>query len=184
MTSSAARNGTERCAETIRKIQSNARLVINLQGDSPMVVSAHIKALIAHWQRTGAPVCSPYICCDADAINKLTADIAKGRPGGVFVDTDAAENAIGFSRQPPSKISPNQNPLKLHIGLYAYTPAALERYTSMPPSTAELSLGLEQLRYLDNGFPIEMVEVTAANKRYADVNYPHDVAIVEHLLQA
>jgi 3-deoxy-manno-octulosonate cytidylyltransferase (CMP-KDO synthetase) len=179
MTSPDARNGTERCAEVAANFAEKAKFIINLQGDSPMVERSHLAALISHWQNTGADMATPYLVCDDAASVRLKQDIKAGRAGGVVAGIDARGQASYFTRDIPD----DHGQLHLHVGLYGYTPFALRQYQSLPPSAAELCHGLEQLRFLDNGFPIDMVPVMPPRAGYADVNYPHDVAVVERMLQ-
>ncbi len=179
ITSPDVRNGTERCAEVISNLENKAKFVINLQGDSPMVDRSHVNALIMHWQKTGAQMVTPYIVCDDAARTRLIEDVKAGRAGGVVAGIDTRGQASYFTREIPD----GHGPLRLHIGLYGYTPFALRQYQSLPPSAAEVRHGLEQLRFLDNGFPIDMVQVMPPRAGYADVNYPHDVAVVERMLQ-
>ena len=70
-------------------------------------------------------------------------------------------------------------PVFLHLGAYAYRPAALARYAALPPCDAERLEGLEQLRFLHHGIAIRMVEVSAPAGGPCEVNYPDDVARVE-----
>jgi 3-deoxy-manno-octulosonate cytidylyltransferase (CMP-KDO synthetase) len=72
--------------------------------------------------------------------------------------------------------------IRLHIGLYAYTPDALARYAAWPPGALECAEGLEQLRFLENGIPVRMVEVPAPPGGFWEVNNPEDVAPVERAL--
>jgi 3-deoxy-manno-octulosonate cytidylyltransferase (CMP-KDO synthetase) len=179
MTSAHMRNGTERCAEAAVSLNSPAGLIVNLQGDSPLAMRSHVTPLIDHWRSSGAEMSTPFILCDHAARSRMETDIAGGRPGGVFVRLNAAGQAVNFSRSLP----PADTPLRLHLGIYAYTRAALAAYQAMPPSAEERAAGLEQLRLLDNGFPIDMVQVEAGAFGYMDVNYPGDIVGVEAMLQ-
>ena len=72
--------------------------------------------------------------------------------------------------------------LKLHPGLYAYTPAALRHYAALPPGPLETAEGLEQLRFLEHGVPIALVEVARPSAGVWEVNSSEDVALVERAL--
>jgi 3-deoxy-manno-octulosonate cytidylyltransferase (CMP-KDO synthetase) len=72
--------------------------------------------------------------------------------------------------------------LKLHLGLYAYTPAALAAYVEWGPAPLETAEGLEQLRFLENGMAIDAIELPPAVGGFWEVNHPADVAIVESAL--
>lgn len=177
MTSAAARNGTERCAE-VAALRPEARLVINLQGDSPLVRRSDIAALIAGWRASGAAMLTPYVACDAATEARLLGDATAGRVGGTTVVADRAGNALYFSK----RVLPHGGTPKLHIGLYAYTPQALAAYAGWAPGALEIAEGLEQLRFLENGTGIRLVEVPAPETGFWEVNNPEDVPLVETAL--
>ncbi|MFL9840003.1 3-deoxy-manno-octulosonate cytidylyltransferase [Sphingomonas sp. ST-64] len=184
MTDSALRNGTERCAAVLSQLDAAPDLVVNLQGDSPLVAQAQIDALIDAWLETGAPVLTPYLTCDAVIGPALMADHAAGRVGGTTVVSDLAGNALYFSKRPvPFGVADGQG-LKLHLGLYAYTPSALHHYASRAPGPLEKAEGLEQLRFLEHGIPIRLVEVERPSSGFWEVNNPEDVPLVEEALAA
>lgn len=179
MTSAEARNGTERCAE-VAALRPEVKLVVNLQGDSPLVRRSDIAALVAAWRASGAAMLTPYLNCDAATEARLLADAAAGRVGGTSVVADRAGNALYFSK----RVLPYGASPKLHIGLYAYTPEALAAYAGWAPGALEVAEGLEQLRFLENGMAIRLVEVPAPETGFWEVNNPEDVALVESALGA
>ena len=73
--------------------------------------------------------------------------------------------------------------MRLHVGVYAYRPAALELYASSRPSELETLEGLEQLRFLDAGVAIAVVEVTPPPFALRELNNPEDVAPIEQALR-
>lgn len=179
MTSAAARNGTERCAE-VAALRPGARLVINLQGDSPLVRRSDIAALVEAWRATGATMLTPFLACDAGTEARLLADAAAGRAGGTTVVADRAGNALYFSK----RVLPHGGAPRLHIGLYAYTPGALAAYAGWAPGVLETAEGLEQLRFLENGMAIRLVEVSPPERGFWEVNNPEDLALVAGALDA
>ena len=74
--------------------------------------------------------------------------------------------------------------MKLHVGVYAYRPRALELYRGTPVSELETLEGLEQLRFLDAGVPIHVVEVETPPFALRELNNPEDVAPIEEALAA
>lgn len=181
MTSTTARNGTERCAEALAATAFEPDLVINLQGDSPLVRRADIVALIDAWRETGAPVLTAYIACDAAGEAMILDEYRAGRVGGTTVVADASGGALYFSKRPIPFRRGTAPGLKLHIGLYAYTAAALRDYALWPPAPLEEAEGLEQLRFLENGTPVRLVEIEA-RQGFWEVNNPEDVSQVERAL--
>ncbi|AQA00723.1 hypothetical protein BWQ93_06595 [Sphingopyxis sp. QXT-31] len=181
MTATTARNGTERCAEAVAALDAPPALVIDWQGDSPAIARTHVEALVAAWRSGAGAVLTPFMRCSPAMRAHLVSEIAAGRPSGVFTVADRATNALYFSRS-PIPWGP-ETEWRLHVGLYAYEPAALGRYAAWPPGPLETAESLEQLRFLENGQPIALVEVEPAVGGYGDVNYPADIAKVEALLR-
>ena len=69
-----------------------------------------------------------------------------------------------------------------HIGLYGYSAAGLARFMDLSPSPLELTEGLEQLRALENGMGIRVVEVDYRGRRHLAIDSPEDLKRVEALL--
>jgi 3-deoxy-manno-octulosonate cytidylyltransferase (CMP-KDO synthetase) len=74
--------------------------------------------------------------------------------------------------------------MKFHVGVYAYRPRALELYREAPLSQLETLEGLEQLRFLDVGVPIAVVDVETPPFALRELNNPEDVAPIEEALAA
>ncbi len=182
MTSPDLRNGTERCAAAVRQLGLTPDVVVDFQGDNPLVPAAHVAALIGAFERPDVAVATPYITCDAALAGLILGEHAAGRVGGTCVVIRQDGKAAYFSKWPIPHGANPAIPLKLHIGLYAYSRSALEAYAAMPASPLELAEGLEQLRFLDAGWPIEMIAVEAPPQGIWEVNNPQDVALVAQRL--
>ena len=188
MTSSSCRNGTERVAEALERGGIDAEIVINLQGDAPLTPPHFITALIESMrQDPAAAVATPCLRCDAETVEALLADRQAGRVGGTTVVSDRKGNALYFSKE----VLPFTNgqsavngvvPVFRHVGVYGYRRAALSAYTALEPGALETLEGLEQLRFLENGLPIRMVEVFAPGAAFWELNNPSDVALIEGYL--
>jgi 3-deoxy-manno-octulosonate cytidylyltransferase (CMP-KDO synthetase) len=188
MTSGDCRNGTERCAEALGRLDALPDLVVNLQGDAPLTPPHFVTALIeALADPDGEVVGTPSLRCSAGLYARLQAEEAAGRVGGTTVVTDTNDRALYFSKRliphcPPSAIRDGMTPVRLHIGVYAYTPAALRAYLARPPSPLEELEGLEQLRFLDLGMPIRVVDVDPPKWEIWELNNPSDVEPIERAL--
>ncbi|HKT15389.1 MAG TPA: manno-octulosonate cytidylyltransferase [Allosphingosinicella sp.] len=188
MTSSACRNGTERCAEALDRLGAVPDLVINLQGDAPLTPPHFVSALIAAMPLAEAPiVATPAVAVSAAHFARLEADQAAGRVGGTSVVADANGRALYFSKRlipyfPTDLAGQGRVPLRLHIGVYAYTPAALRDYCNAPPSSLERIEGLEQLRFLELGIPVRIVDVAPPAWEMWELNNPADVEPIEAAL--
>ena len=182
MTSSGARNGSERVQEALVRLGRRPRLVINWQGDAPAIPPDFLHALAMSWRSQPCPVLTPAMPCDERHASLLLDDWLQGRIGGTCAVTDGNGHALYFSKAPLPSRPTSQAPMRLHVGLYAYTPAALDAYCAALPSALEEAEGLEQLRFLDIGVPIRIVDVASPPGGIWEVNNPDDVARVEALM--
>jgi 3-deoxy-manno-octulosonate cytidylyltransferase (CMP-KDO synthetase) len=189
MTPESCRNGTERCAAALEALGDVAPVVVNFQGDAPLtpalVVSKLVECLAADSQ---AAMTTPAVACSPSIYGLLVADQAAGRVGGTTVVGDAADRALYFSKQViphlPTGTADAHRSVRLHLGVYAYRPAALARYAALAPTTLELSEGLEQLRFLENGLPIRLVPFAPLEWDCIELNNPEDVPAIEAILHA
>jgi 3-deoxy-manno-octulosonate cytidylyltransferase (CMP-KDO synthetase) len=189
MTSEAARNGTERCAEALAALD-NPDLVINFQGDALLTPPGFVTALIDHMAANPeSAVATPAMRQRSSEVRALQAEEAQGRVGGTSVVTDGGGRALYFSKKlipylPAGALDGELSPVRLHVGVYAYRPSALAAYAAASPSELELLEGLEQLRFLDRGIPVSVVEVETPPFTLRELNNPSDVAPIEAALAA
>ena len=148
-----AETGTDRVALAARVMLPRPTLVVNLQGDEPLIEPAAIEALVHAMSEGGSEMATMARPLDAGEWE---------RPEVVKVVTDRNGNALYFSRACiPARREPGPSPLaRAHVGMYAYTPAFLERFAALEPSRLEKEEHLEQLRALEHGFRIRVVETT------------------------
>jgi 3-deoxy-manno-octulosonate cytidylyltransferase (CMP-KDO synthetase) len=155
-------SGTERVAEVARRPEfSQAAVVVNIQGDEPFVLEEHVRGAVERvrdgWDvgTVASPVETRSAWCD---------------PSVVKVVRNDAGGALYFSRAPIPHVrgaEPDASDLASdrflrHIGVYAYSPEALERWVALPPSELERVERLEQLRPLAAGLRIGVAVVAAA----------------------
>ncbi len=172
MTSPAHPSGTDRVAEAAR--QSDAEIIVNLQGDEPMIdpdsVDCAVKALL-----------------DDRALNVSTLGLPIGGqaeiedPNVVKVVTDRSGMALYFSRSPIpyNRAGEKRPPVMKHLGLYVYRRAFLLEYAALKPTELEMTERLEQLRILEHGFGIKVV---TANRDSIGIDTPEDLKKAEALL--
>ena len=188
MTSGDCRNGTERCAEGLAQLH-DPDLVINFQGDALLTPPGYVDALIAGMDEDAdLPVATPAFRLTSDEVCALQREEAAGRVGGTSVVTDGRGRALYFSKRliphlPDGSLDGAMSPVRLHVGVYAYRPAALTLYARTEPSELELLEGLEQLRFLAAGVPVSVVEVATPPFVLRELNNPEDVAPIEEALQ-
>jgi len=184
-TPSTCRNGTERCWHAVSRAGIDAEIIINLQGDAPLTPPLAVNALYGTLcEMSEIPVATPMIRCSRIMIDRLMADDRAGSAGGTTVVCDRTMTALYFSKRviPYFPDRTDRPPVFLHMGLYGYRRAALEAYDRLAPSTLETIEGLEQLRFLDAGIPIRMIEVPEPPGGLWEVNHPVDIVRVEAAL--
>ncbi|HET7317261.1 MAG TPA: 3-deoxy-manno-octulosonate cytidylyltransferase, partial [Sphingomicrobium sp.] len=186
MTSPECRNGTERCAEALSQLHE-PDLVVNFQGDALLTPPTFVEALIERMRREDLDVVTPAMRLRSSEVRALQDEEAAGRVGGTTVVTDSAGRALYFSKRliphlAAGALDGEMSPVKLHVGVYAYRPAALGAYAATAPGELELLEGLEQLRFLDAGIPIWVAEVEPPPFALRELNNPEDVAPIEEAL--
>lgn len=151
MTSLGCQSGSDRVREVAKTV--DADLYVNVQGDEPLLEPSAIEKLLDVFEHDAsvqvATLCSPI--SREEALS----------PNQVKVIRDHAGNALYFSRVPlPFVREANETAEYFgHIGIYAYRKEALKEFSSLPVSPLEQAEKLEQLRFLQAGIPIRVLEV-------------------------
>ncbi|GJP78448.1 hypothetical protein CLOP_g8744 [Closterium sp. NIES-67] len=175
MTSAACSNGSERCAEAVEKLKGKWDVVVNIQGDEPLIDPATIDAVVIALREAPEAVA-------ATAVADLKAASAPD-PNRVKCVVDNRGFALYFSR---ALIPHNRDgvphpgfPYMLHLGLQAYDAAFLAHYRASEAGRLEEEEQLEQLRMLEQGHRVKVVKVAHAAH---GVDVPGDVKRIEELL--
>ena len=189
MTSPNCRNGSERIAEAVTTLGLEADAIVNLQGDAPLTPSWFVEALIDALARDPAiGVATPVLPFEAGSLNKMQRDIAAGTRGATCAVFATNGDALYFSKQVVPLVAASDSSSRPtvfhHVGLYAYRPETLMAYAKLQSTPLEMIEGLEQLRFLESGYPIRTVQVDARGRVPWEVNNPDDVPIVEAELVA
>jgi len=189
MTSPDCLNGTERCAEAATKIADAPDIIVNLQGDAPLTPTHVVAELVGHLAaHPDIVMATPGVKCSRSLYHHLVNDQMNGRVGGTTVVTNSQGKALYFSKRvvphlPPAVADRDYPPVKLHLGVYAYRRSGLELYRSLPVSELEQLEGLEQLRFLDGGADIAVVEFEPMAWDVIELNNPEDVPSIEAILR-
>jgi 3-deoxy-manno-octulosonate cytidylyltransferase (CMP-KDO synthetase) len=151
MTSPDHPNGTSRIAEVAVKYQ-DFDVIINVQGDEPLIEDEMIDSLIKPFKENPDLVM-------ATMKHKMSTYEEVENPNNVKVITDNQDYAIYFSRSPIPypRILDMDNYYK-HVGIYGYKRDFVIEYSKMEPTSLEVSESLEQLRVLENGYRIKVLE--------------------------
>ena len=147
MTAESHPSGTDRIAEAVSKLGEEVDIIINVQGDEPLIPTSVINELIAIMK------CDPTIEMATVAVPGNRRTMTENNVKVVFGED---RFALYFSRSmiPFLRAGGVEAPVYLHWGIYAYRKAALERFVSLPPGRLENCEKLEQLRALENGIRI------------------------------
>jgi len=173
MTSQDHPSGTERIAEAVEDL--DAHIVVNIQGDEPMIEASVIDDLIKAMLEDET--------CSMGTVIKVIEDQRElNDPNTVKVVVNGEMNALYFSRSPiPFKRDKEtETVFYKHLGIYAYRKKFLMSYKNMPKSNLELAEKLEQLRALEYGFKIKTV-ITQVDT--IGVDTPEDLEAVESKLK-
>ena len=145
MTSSEHISGTDRICEAAKKLDLNENtLILNLQGDEPFIPSDLVTKVINEYNKNQCDVITVSTLIKSD--NELT------NQNCVLVETDMNGYATNFVR------TGNIEDPKRHIGIYGYSFKTLNELVKLKPTKSELSLKLEQLRFLENNYSIYVTE--------------------------
>jgi len=169
MTSPDHPSGTDRCAEVAMLVQ-DADVVINVQGDEPLVDYRQLEQLIAAFRDPSTAIAT------LASRNINIEDL--NNPNRIKLVIDANGKAMYFSRS----CIPNQHhfkgnamehfPYLRHIGLYAYRRETLLELTRLKPTLLEQTESLEQLRWMYYGYSITVVETSIETP---NIDVPEDV---------
>jgi 3-deoxy-manno-octulosonate cytidylyltransferase (CMP-KDO synthetase) len=184
MTSTQHQSGTERLAEVCERLNlPDAAVVVNVQGDEPMIAPALIEQVAQNLMACPAEVGMASLC---EPIKRLEEFL---NPNVVKVVMDAQGYALYFSRAPIAyprdafAHSPTVMPegdWYRHVGIYAYRAGFIRKYLSLSPCALEKIEALEQLRVLYHGDKIHMAVAQVACG--IGVDTPEDLQEVRRLL--
>lgn len=151
LTSKEHENGTSRIAEVCTKYE-DYDVIVNVQGDEPLIEPEMINSIINSFKEDGT-ISMSTLKYKIDTMEEIE------NPNYVKVITDKKGYALYFSRSVipyPRKLD-IQNYYK-HVGIYGYKRDFVVEYAKMEPTPLELSESLEQLRALENGYRIKVME--------------------------
>jgi 3-deoxy-manno-octulosonate cytidylyltransferase (CMP-KDO synthetase) len=176
MTSDECRSGTDRVAEVAKKKLRGFTHVINVQGDEPLVAPGTITKLAKAMasSRDIEMITSASVFEPGDDVQN---------PNAVKVVTDLRGDALYFSRSCIPYVRNETKGLRFfrHQGIYGYSMELLFRFVKWKPTLLEMAESLEQLRALENGVKIRVVEVKHLS---VGVDTPADAEAIQRLLDA
>ena len=179
MTRSDHRSGTDRIEEAAEKIQTNADVIINVQGDEPFIQASQIKTLMHLFDDPTTQI---------GTLGKRfeTMEAAKN-PNSPKIVCDRRGFALYFSRSVIPFVRGKEEstwmehyPFLKHLGIYAYRRKALHEVTQLAQTHLEIAESLEQLRWLENGYRIR---VGITDVETVGIDTPEDLQRAEEFLK-
>ena len=179
MTRADHKSGTDRIEEAAEKIDTDADVIINVQGDEPFIQPSQIKTLMRLFDNPTTQIGT--LGKHFDSIE------ATLNPNSPKIVTDLQGFALYFSRSIIPFVRGKEQaewlksyPFVKHLGLYAYRREVLREVTLLPQSPLELAESLEQLRWLENGYRIR---VGLTEVETVGIDTPEDLARAEEFLK-
>jgi 3-deoxy-manno-octulosonate cytidylyltransferase (CMP-KDO synthetase) len=169
-------SGSDRIAEAATKAGlADDDLILNIQGDQPLFQPSSLEDLVQPFQKEGAAIpmsTLKYRIRREEEIND---------PNVVKVVTDKDEWALFFSRSPIPYYRNGSNPVYFkHLGFYAYRFSFLKKFNQLPPGALERAEKLEQLRALESGYRIKVIETFHDS---VEIDTPRDIEKVEKIIE-
>jgi 3-deoxy-manno-octulosonate cytidylyltransferase (CMP-KDO synthetase) len=171
MTDSKHQSGTDRCLEALEQQDQEFEIVVNIQGDEPFISPDQINLILSCFHQENTEIAT---------LVKLIGDekeLWNTNKPKVLMDED--DFAIYFSRQciPYMREVEKEKWLEAfnfykHIGMYAYRTGTLKEICSLKPSRLERAEGLEQLRWIENGYKIK---TAITDEEALSVDIPEDL---------
>ncbi len=175
--------GTNRCLEAYQIYQTTHStpmdVVVNIQGDEPLLEPKILDILVSSFDDSTVEMATLAV--------KVTDSSELFDENRVFVIMDKNGDALYFSRSPLPHVRGvdrrdwlKHHPFYKHLGLYAYTPTALEEFSGMPQSALEQAESLEQNRWMEAG---RKIRVQVVNHDSIPVDTPEDLERVRQLMK-
>ena len=176
MTDAACKNGTERVAQAVERLGERYDVVINVQGDEPLIAPDVIEAVQQAFNDSAVNIATP--------ISPMREVSDLSNPTVVKCAVAEGGNILYFSRSPIPHVRDEANAVRdglhwKHIGVYGFRSDLLPKLTALSPTPLEDVEKLEQLRWLEHGFSIRGVRV---NYDSVAVDVEADIATVEGIL--
>jgi len=174
MTSDSHKRATERVAETARILGNDADIIINLQGDEPLVNPEMLRLSIEPILQDDAVKC---VNLARKADYETARDVHE-----VKIVCDKVGNALYFSREPiPSKfLKETGENYWIEVCVMPFTKESLQLYTTLPMRELEEKESIDMLRWLENGYSVRIVESPFET---CSVDVPSDIGKVEAVMR-
>jgi 3-deoxy-manno-octulosonate cytidylyltransferase (CMP-KDO synthetase) len=169
------RSGTDRIAEAVQSLNlSDSDIVVNIQGDQPLFEPSQIDEVVA-------PLLADPLLNFCTLIYRIRREEEIDHPNAVKVVFDRDHFALYFSRATIPYVRDENDDVSYykHHGIYSYRKGFLMTFTGLPEGALEKLEALEQLRALENGYRIKVVETEHDS---VEVDTPEELKRVEEIL--
>lgn len=166
MTSSQHQSGTDRCFEAYTKYVTlypdrKIDIVMNIQGDEPLIDPDQLRGLEKAFEdhsEVYLATMAKRIVSPEELFNPNTPKVIMDKDGYALY---FSRSTIPYMREVPKEEWHTKHTYYKHIGLYAYKPETLEKICSMERSNLEKCESLEQLRWVESGLRIKVIETSS-----------------------
>jgi 3-deoxy-manno-octulosonate cytidylyltransferase (CMP-KDO synthetase) len=175
MTSQTCVNGTERCWDAAKRLGlGEDELILNIQGDEPMVEPAHLEALMKPLREHLGQSCVSTLVASGGSRGDLE------NPHRVKVLMGQEHRCLAFFRELPSFLD-IRSPVAIHAGFYGYSVKTLKEYASWDVAPLEHKYKLEQYRFLEHQVPVYF---SHSPSQTCSVDTPEDLEALKHFLES
>ena len=178
MTSNEHRTGTDRCFEAYNNFGVEADVVINVQGDEPLISKEQLALILSCFDTPKVEIAtlSKKIDNQQDVLDPNVVKVVFANDRALYF----SRSAIPFTRDIELSQALNQGVFSKHIGIYAYRSDVLQKIVRLEKSNLECLESLEQLRWLENGFEIK---IKSTSFESIGVDTPEDLKRVNDLIK-
>lgn len=175
LTSADHQSGTDRCAEVVSKLNNSFGTVINIQGDEPFIDPEQINKVVSLFDSPETQI--------GTLMKRISTQEEINNPNVVKVVRNVQGHAIYFSRSPiPYRRNPGfEITYYKHIGIYGYRTDILQEITRLAPGILEQAESLEQLRWIEAGYPVSLLETDLETLA---IDTPADLEHVEKMMKS
>lgn len=192
-TSETCKTGSDRVLEAAVKLSSEPDVIINLQGDAPLMpLSALTEIMHSFAAEPDIQVATPVKQLSWAELSKLRRKKKLTPFSGTTVVMNKNNNAMWFSKtvlpairkEDDMMIEDDLSPVYQHLGLYGYRLDILKKFVNLKEGVYEQLEGLEQLRFIENDIPVRCVPLQTGTTIHSGIDSPEDVESAESTLRA
>ncbi len=194
MTPPTCATGSDRVLAALRQLDHWPDFVINLQGDAPFTPPAVLRTMFEAFRTNPRhEVITPAQVLSWGDLDRLRKSKKKTPFSGTTVTVDQSGRALWFSKtilpairdEDKLRTQSPLSPVRQHLGLYGFRTDVLEKFCSLPQGVYEQLEGLEQLRMIENGIAVQVVEISLPEgELHPGIDTPEDLKRAEKYIKA